>query len=298
MSRRNSTRLRLAVTGVATVVTGAGVALVIAGTHGPGTSAQDSAAWKAGTSSSARPAASSSAEVPGTGATTGSGRSQPDQPDQPSPAQGRPSPKKAATQAKEIVVGDRALVRGVAAEDYQSSSALVEKDGSRHVRFDRTYRGLEVLGGDFIVHSGPDGRLRDTTLTQSATISVSTTPDVTAARAAKVAEAKFTGKEPRTTPTLVVDAGDGAPRLAWRVLVEGLDASAMTVVVDATTGAVRRAYDNERTEAGSGHGQHSGKVSRSTTRRADGTFELIDPDRGGSEVRDARGMDLDRHGGA
>src|SRR5690349_19336959 len=34
----------------------------------------------------------------------------------------------------------------------QRGAAVVDKDGATHVRYDRTYRGLPVLGGDVVVH--------------------------------------------------------------------------------------------------------------------------------------------------
>ncbi|MEU0056760.1 peptidase M4 family protein, partial [Streptomyces sp. NPDC006334] len=37
---------------------------------------------------------------------------------------------------------------------------IVDKDGAQHIRYDRTYRQLPVLGGDFVVHLAPDGAYR------------------------------------------------------------------------------------------------------------------------------------------
>src|SRR5690606_17485073 len=38
-------------------------------------------------------------------------------------------------------------------------STIVDPDGARHVRMDRTYRGLPVVGGDLVVHQGANGAL-------------------------------------------------------------------------------------------------------------------------------------------
>ena len=35
----------------------------------------------------------------------------------------------------------------------------VDQDGTTHVRMDRTYRGLPVVGGDLVVHQAPGGSL-------------------------------------------------------------------------------------------------------------------------------------------
>ena len=36
----------------------------------------------------------------------------------------------------------------------------MDADGSRHVRYDRTFRGLRVIGGDFVVAKAPRGATR------------------------------------------------------------------------------------------------------------------------------------------
>lgn len=57
--------------------------------------------------------------------------------------------------------------KAVRADDhdtFESTAVKVDKDGTRHVHFDRLHRGLPVLGGDVIVHSTPDGALRETSL--------------------------------------------------------------------------------------------------------------------------------------
>ena len=311
MSGRTPAGWRLAAAAAAVVLVGGGFTLAAAGTE-PAGPAQRSPALAADLPTSAEAASSppgavapgpvptgSTATGPAATATGSATRGAPPQPGRtgapparPEARPERPSPKKAAEQAEATVVAHRGIVRGVPAEDYRPRTALVDQDGSRHVRFDRTYRGLEVLGGDFIVHSGPDGQLRSTTLSQAVPITVPIEPEVSADRAAAAAAVKYPGERSRTAPALVVDAAAGEPRLAWRVTLEDAAGETTTVVVDARTGAVLRGYDNVRTEAGTGHGTHAGKVELSTTRRADGTFELVDPDRGNAETRDANGTPI------
>lgn len=48
---------------------------------------------------------------------------------------------------------------------YVASDAIVDEDGAQHVRFQRSYRGLPVIGGDMVVHSDRNGNLRDVSLT-------------------------------------------------------------------------------------------------------------------------------------
>ncbi len=173
---------------------------------------------------------------------------------------------------------DRAAVRGGPDEQYSVRDVVVDRDGTRHVRYDRKYRGLEVLGGDFVVHSAAGGRVIGTTVAQDQVIKVPAKP---AASEKKVA-ADFQGKR-----TLVVDAAAGRPVLAWRIAGPGVE-----YIVDATTGALRRQVDDLRTAgaAGTGHGLLAGDVALTTTQRPDGRFELVDEDRGNSETRNGENL--------
>ncbi|GHG19719.1 hypothetical protein GCM10018777_37500 [Streptomyces albogriseolus] len=64
----------------------------------------------------------------------------------------------AAIDAAASVLADRADALGItAAQDTTVRDVVVDADGGRHVRYDRTYRGLPVLGGDFVLHLAPTG---------------------------------------------------------------------------------------------------------------------------------------------
>ena len=58
---------------------------------------------------------------------------------------------------------------------------IVDRDGTEHVRFNRTYKGLPVIGGDLVVHSKA-GVLQRTSITQAKPLYLSTTPALTASR--------------------------------------------------------------------------------------------------------------------
>ena len=47
----------------------------------------------------------------------------------------------------------RAAVRASGHDRFEVRDVIVDADGSEHVRFDRTYAGLPVIGGDVVVHS-------------------------------------------------------------------------------------------------------------------------------------------------
>ena len=53
---------------------------------------------------------------------------------------------------------DRAprLARDSVEQELVPTDTILDRDGTTHVRFDRTYQGLPVLGGDLVVHQAPD----------------------------------------------------------------------------------------------------------------------------------------------
>lgn len=117
------------------------------------------------------------------------------------------------------VLADYAATLGLTSVQGTSvRDVVVDKDGTQHVRYDRTYRQLPVLGGDFVVHLAPDGAYRSANRATRATISLtSITPKVSAPKAADVAVNALRAANPGETlkqvkakPQLVVDALHGA----------------------------------------------------------------------------------------
>ncbi|WP_203831314.1 M4 family metallopeptidase [Actinoplanes palleronii] len=184
---------------------------------------------------------------------------------------------KAAADARTQIRANGAALRSAPGEEYHPTSTVTDDDGAQHVRFQRTHQGRPVLGGDVVVHSGATGSFAGATVAQQQAIDVPATAKVSRARALKAAG------QPRGSARQVVDAIDGEPALAWEVTGGG-----KVTVIDAGTGAIRRGWDLlETAESGTGHGLQVGDVALSTMRRADGTYTLVDPDRGGNTVRDA-----------
>ncbi|PBC70872.1 griselysin [Streptomyces sp. TLI_235] len=214
-------------------------------------------------------------------------------------AAGRPVPAPQAVAAAEAAMASHAAQLGVG--ERQSSSVrdvVTDADGSRHVRFDRSYAGLPVLGGDLVVHLGPDGSYRGADRAATTDLAVpSTTPSVSKEAAAAQAGAELVRAVPgRTTvqqgaqPQLVVDARSGTPRLAWQTTAAGTDylgnPVARTVLTDARTGARIDAWDGLETAAGDGASLYSGTVPLETT-ASGSTFQLKDPTRGNTYTGDA-----------
>lgn len=194
----------------------------------------------------------------------------------------------AAEQALRAVPGQ---LRLSAVEDLVATSAVAERSGASHVRMDRTYRGLPVLGGDLVAHLGADGAVDAVSQTLRAPLSIKTTPTINALRAKAATRATLPVGVAldNTTPTLAVDATDGVPRLVWDVRSSGVRASGtpsrLHTWVDATTGKVRGSADEIHEADGTGASLYSGTVGIQTT-QSGSSFQLKDATRGNSQVGD------------
>jgi Zn-dependent metalloprotease len=170
--------------------------------------------------------------------------------------------------------------------------ALVDPDGSTHVRMTRTYRGLPVLGGDVVVHRGPANGWRGISETLGSKLTLSAVPVIDRALAVTSALQPLTdilNLHVHDTPRLVVDATGGAPRLAFEVISLGKQQdgtpSRVASYVDARTGQVIRSEQEIETVDGSGKSLYSGTVPLQLT-LSGGTYSLKDPTRGGTYTND------------
>ncbi|HEX8628562.1 MAG TPA: M4 family metallopeptidase [Catenuloplanes sp.] len=283
--RRLFRRLAVAATTAALVAAGIAVVHRDRSAEAPATTATVAAGTPSATRAPGGPNPAAPANAPAkanTAAPVGSAKARP-----------KPSRDRAVADARAVVRRHGKAVRAAKGETYQPRGVLLDADGARHVRFDRTHRGLPVLGGDYVVHHNPDGSFRTATVAQSAPISAGTEPAVNAAAATATAVRAFAGKHRTATPRLVIDARQGPPVLAWRVVVEGTGPDGkqriLNVIIDAVGGKVRRSFDDiKAAEAGTGKSLHAGEVPLSTTKRPDGSYELTDPARGGGQTRDGR----------
>jgi Zn-dependent metalloprotease len=164
-----------------------------------------------------------------------------------------------------------------------------EASGASHVRMERTFRGLPVIGGDFVVHRSATGEWAGANATFAKPLDLVLTPAITAVTA--TASALAAGHVLAAAPQLVVFARGSAPRLAWDVFTAGRQADGVTpsrlhTYVDAMTGRTLGADQRIMDAAGSGRSLYSGTVPLDTTLSA-GWFELKDLTRGGGFTADA-----------
>ncbi|AUG79722.1 peptidase [Kitasatospora sp. MMS16-BH015] len=189
--------------------------------------------------------------------------------------------------------------------------AIVDADGTRHLRYERTLGGLPVLGGDLVVHQAANGAIKSVDKATDQKLALSSlTPKLSAAQAAAKAtgtvkaqlgqatndadEAALTSVDQTGAAGLVVWATDGAPRLAYRTTVQGQRAdgtpSRQVLVTDATSGAVLSTHEEIQTAnaTGSGKGVFVGSVPL-TTNYTGSTYQLKDATRGGQYTTDLKG---------
>ncbi|MER5787103.1 M4 family metallopeptidase [Streptomyces sp. NPDC001980] len=213
-------------------------------------------------------------------------------------ADARPTRATAIANAAQALVQHATTLGLTSAEGTSVRDVIVDKNGTQHVRYDRTYHRLPVLGGDFVVHLKSDGAYRSADRATRSRISLaSIVPDVSAPKAADLAvnalRAANLGdalKQVQAKPQLVVDALHGSPKLAWRTNAVGKDSLgnpvARTVLTDARTGAQIDAWDSIETATGDGKSLYSGTVPLETT-QSGSAYSLTDPTRGNTYTGDA-----------
>ena len=168
---------------------------------------------------------------------------------------------------------------------YVARDLVVDPDGAQHVRFDRQYKGLRVIGGDLVVHADRNGAFQSSSHTLSHVISMGVKPTRSGAQAQQAAAVLHRGDNRGVSPELVVYARGAAPALAWDVRVFGERAdgtpSEKHVIVSAHDARVLESWDDVHDAAapGTGIGFFSGTVAL-TTDLVGSTYNLRDPSRG------------------
>ncbi|MCF3148156.1 M4 family metallopeptidase [Streptomyces platensis] len=188
-----------------------------------------------------------------------------------------------AQAAKELGLG--------AQEKLVVKDVIKDADGTTHTRYDRTYAGLPVLGGDLIVHTAKGGAVKSTTKSTEKPVKVaSTTAKIAPTSAAKSAQglavkSLSAKKADAQAPKKVVWAASGTPALAYDTVVKGVKKdgtpSRMHVITDANSGKKLFQYDDIRT--GKGESEYSGSVDLGTSKEGSG-FTLTDKERGGHKT--------------
>ncbi|MDH6464508.1 Zn-dependent metalloprotease [Micromonospora sp. A200] len=196
-----------------------------------------------------------------------------------------------AARAESLLRNNPGAVQGVSGESYQAVRTKVDANGAAHTRYTRTYQGLRVYGGDFVIHTTPTGGYAGSSVGLAAPLTLGTAPKVTPARAKATARKAFSGKlESVGAPELFVDASSGTGRLAYETVLSGWHTDGQTpsrlhVISDAVNGKVIGSYDEIEMVAGTGQSVYSGTVAIDTT-LSGSTYQMIDPSHGNGSTCD------------
>ncbi len=188
----------------------------------------------------------------------------------------------AVAAAKDLA--EQALVG--ARQSLDATRALQDSDGGTHVRMERTYGGLPVVGGDLVVHRDAEGTVTDVSQTLTDVLDLTTTPKLSAA---KVLGLAGTTAAKAGAPELVVDAIGRTPRLAYLVTETGTQPdgtpSRIDSYVDAASGKTLHEVERIHTVDGEGQSLYGGTVPLNL-RQSGNAFQLRDDSRGGTYTID------------
>ncbi|KQX47412.1 MULTISPECIES: M4 family metallopeptidase [unclassified Streptomyces] len=191
---------------------------------------------------------------------------------------------KAAT-AKSLGLGaqEKLVVRDV----------VQDRDGTTHTRYERTYAGLPVLGGDLIVAESKAGATTGVIKSNRAALAgvdlaAAVAPAAAEKQALGLAAAEGSKKAAADrAPRKVVWMAQGAPVLAYETVVGGLQhdgtPNELHVVTDAKSGA--KLYEWQAIETGIGNTQYSGQVTLGTAP----SYTLTDTGRGNHKTYNLNG---------
>lgn len=211
----------------------------------------------------------------------------------------------AAARALGLIDSHATSLHRADADRFIAKDVIVDKNGTEHVRFDRTYRGLAVLGGDVVIHSS-NGQMKAASLTLKTAARPDIIPTISADQAIVEAGTRFgTGFIGTPTSRLIIDARGTTPKLAHEVVFAGIKADQtptdMHYIVDAKNGNILGKWDTVETgkptgggaactgtaALGTGNSLYVGSVGLNTTLCSTGaSYQLKDQTRGGGYTTD------------
>ncbi len=174
---------------------------------------------------------------------------------------------------------DHAALGLSSTEKLVARSVVTDKDGTQHVRYDRTWNGLRVLGGDLVVEKTKAGKVEEVRYNANRKSVAARTTKPTVSRTSAVSKGAQRSKAAgeKSQGELVVWAGSGTPRLAYDVVTTGVKAdqtpSRLHTVVDAASGAVISSWDE--IVNGTGNSMYAGTVTLNTV-QSGSTWQLKD----------------------
>ncbi|MCX5174739.1 M28 family peptidase [Streptomyces virginiae] len=209
--------------------------------------------------------------------------------------QAQPSPSQKDTPAaRAVAAADQAVDSGLdslvnsSQEQYERRLVTPWVKDLYSVSYERSYRGLPVVGGDAVVLADGTGKVRALQSASSVRIDVSTQASVSAKDAESASRAKLVSVDKVESSRLVVRLKDDKPVLAWETVLSGRTKTApsrLHVYVDARTGAFVDSYDEVVAGTGNSKWNGPGPVTIDTT-NSGSTYTLRDPNRTGLSCAD------------
>jgi Zn-dependent metalloprotease len=157
---------------------------------------------------------------------------------------------------------------------------IVSSSGLFYVPYERTYAGIPVVGGDFVmVMDGAGQNIHNSTALDHPISLASISPTLSQSAAEVIATRQLQTVTRVEGTELVVNALGPTARLAWESTVDGFGAngiSRLTVDVDAIDGSVLRQQEHVMYGSGTSAWNGPNPVTLNTT-SSGGTFSMRDP---------------------
>jgi Zn-dependent metalloprotease len=185
-----------------------------------------------------------------------------------------------AAQSAHRLIASKAPALKISAHDAFQAKPVQSSHGIQYAAYDRTYRGLPVVGGDFVVVSDAHGQILSTSVAQTHQVDLkSTDPSLAKSTAVRTARRQVPHATASTAPHLVVWQHGTKSRLGWETRVTGHRGalpSIKDIVVDARNGKVLQA--KERVADGTGTAAYDGPNPVTIpTSQSGGTYSMTDP---------------------
>jgi Zn-dependent metalloprotease len=185
----------------------------------------------------------------------------------------------AANAAQSLVASRPAALHASADDVFVQHNVISSTNGLKYVPYDRTYKGLPVVGGDFVVATNSTGQVVDTSVAQNTSINLPSIAPKVSAKDAEATARKQLSTVDNVGAAQLVTFALGTPALAWQSTVTGTKAgepSKLDVVVDAATGKVLHTQEHVMFGDGTSAWNGPNPVHLDTT-HSGSNFTLKDP---------------------
>jgi Zn-dependent metalloprotease len=165
----------------------------------------------------------------------------------------------AATSADRLVHSKPEVLKAGKHDAFKAGKVLSSM-GLNYVPYERTYRGIPVVGGDFVVSTDDNGKILATSVAQTRQVKLLSVKATVSKAAARATSKHRLNRATLGKSRLVVLQTENS-RLAWETWVSGRkhgEASRLTVYVDARSGRVLTTKEHVLEGTGNGNWEGSG----------------------------------------